>query len=184
MTHSKPAPKTRLIFSLILGAATLGTTLVTTTEQASALPLVNGLIAPLGSLLGIQQRRPPTPNDTQVMNGNLNNNSLNLCALTCGPSAGASGLPGAPTGGRPPGFPGVPQMGIPNGQMISGGQMPPGRPMYSGGQAPGGQMTPGGQMPPGGQMIPGRSPYPVPPQAQRSANPILQLPPIQLPNPF
>ncbi len=179
MMHSKPAPKTRLMFSLILGAATLGTTLMTTTEQASALPLLNGLIAPLGSLLG-GQHRPPTPNDTQVMNGNLNNSSFNLCALTCGPSAGASGLPGsAPAGIRPPSLPG--------GQMISGGQMAPGGQMMGRPMMPNGQMYPGGQMAPGGQMYPGRSPYPVQPQAnqvQRSSNPILQLPPIQLPNPF
>jgi hypothetical protein len=161
MMLSKLAQKNRLMFSLILGIATLGITLGTTVEQASALPLLDGLVAPLGSLLG-GQRRPPTPNDTQVMNGNLNNNSLNLCALTCGPSAGASGLPGAPApaGFRPPGLPGAP-VGM--------------------------QMIPGGQMIPSGQMIPGRSPFPVPPQAvqaQRSPNPVLQLPPIQLPNPF
>jgi hypothetical protein len=172
MMLSKPAPKNRLLFSLLLGIATLGTTLGTA-EQASALPLLEGLVAPLGSLLG-GQHRPPTPNDTQVMNGNLNNNSLNLCALTCGPSAGASGLPGAPApaGIRPPGLPGSP-VGM---QMVPGGQM-----------MPGGQMIPGRPVMPNGQMIPGRSPYPVPPQgvqAQRSQNPILQLPPIQLPNPF
>ena len=174
----KPTHKNRLIFSLILGTVTLGTTLGTTAEQASALPLVQGLIAPLGSLLG-GQHRPPTPNDTQVMNGNLNNNSLNLCALTCGPSAGASGLPGsAPAGIRPPGFP-----GSPIGQMIPGGQPSYGRPLV-----PGGQIAPGRPMVPSGQ-VPGRSPYPYPgapqpPQAQRSPHPILQLPPISLPNLF
>jgi hypothetical protein len=166
MLCNKKSEKSRLILSLVLSIATLGTTLGTA-ERASALPLIQGLIAPIGSLLTGGQQRPPTPDELQLMNGNLNNNSFNLCALTCGPSAGASGMPSSvPAGVRPPSLPGM----IPGGQMISGGQGFPGRPIV-----------------PGGQVVPGRSPYPIPPQAGQgrpSNNPVLQLPPIQLPNPF
>ena len=157
--HEKTA--NRVILSLVLGVASLGVTI----DRASALTPFDLIQAPLNAVLGRQQPPPPTSREFHLGTDNLNGNNVNLCALTCGPT----GIPGitAPLGGRPPSAPAG---------MVSGAPIPPGAGLPPGARPPLG--APGGPIPPGaGVSAPN-------PNAQRPNNPLLVLPPIQLPNPF
>ncbi|HEY9697482.1 MAG TPA: hypothetical protein V6D10_09470 [Trichocoleus sp.] len=161
MIRQQKTAKSRVIFSVVFGIASLGVMV----DRASALTPFDLIQAPLNAVLGRQQPPPPTSRELHFGTDNLNGNNINLCALTCGPT----GIPGitAPLGGRPPGAPAG---------MISGAPIPPGAGIPPGARPPFG--APGAPIPPGAGV-------PVPnPNAQRPNNPLLVLPPIQLPNPF
>lgn len=192
MIRYEQKAKFRMILSVVLGVASLGVTI----DRASAITPFDIIQAPLNAVLGRQQQSPPpTSRELHFGTDNLSSNNVNICALTCGPTA----IPGitAPLGGRPTGTtagmvsgaPIPPGAGLPPGAGIPPGARPLGAP---GAIPPGAGLPPGAGIPPGarpfgapGAIPPGAgAPVSNPNAAQRPNNPLLVLPPIQLPNPF
>jgi hypothetical protein len=82
----------RLLLGALLGVVALGAVPGKASAQIPPLDAINTV----GNILGIGQQPPRERPNTDVLNGNMNNNSFDFCVLTCD-------LPSQllPTGGRP-----------------------------------------------------------------------------------
>jgi hypothetical protein len=90
----------RLLLGALLGLITLGATPGPADAQIPPLDALNAV----GSILGLGQQPPRERPNTDILNGNMNNNEFDFCVLTCDlpPNLIPTGLPPIPPQARPP----------------------------------------------------------------------------------